>query len=303
MDELKEELDLASDPLLGAAREREYQPITVPLRGSYNTSRVSRFPQNGELALNSSERVQMRTTVISALSIGLLLIIILHLPPSQLSKQLSDHFHYLNPGYFNPDLASSAPNPLPSSAFFSDIPFAKVDTGDLKEGEEVPAWATKEGSGGYSLEEELGRMKRGGRSWNGTHAWEKTVLIISLECVVRRSVFFHSLTCCIATAAYERTISNDISLRIFSKSLEKVRLRTNFLQTLFPTLTLKSLAGLRAKFLRPVFPTLTFPNHYSLMYVPSPSLTPNRIDRIGSIVLDYTLPRMELSRMISSTSS
>ena len=37
MDELKEELDLASDPLLGPARKG----VSTPVRGSYNTSRVS----------------------------------------------------------------------------------------------------------------------------------------------------------------------------------------------------------------------------------------------------------------------
>ena len=57
--------------------------------------------------------------------------------------------------------------------------------GDLNEGEKVPAWATTDKSGGYSLQEELGRLESGGRSWNGTHTWEKTLLIISLECVAR----------------------------------------------------------------------------------------------------------------------
>ena len=64
-----------------------------------------------------------------------------------------------------------------------------------REGEKVPAWAVEAGGGNYDRAEELRRMGEGeGRSWNGTHAWEKTVLIISLEYVFPNPISLPQLT-------------------------------------------------------------------------------------------------------------
>lgn len=66
-----------------------------------------------------------------------------------------------------------APNPLPPDAKFADVPFAAV--GAPIDGD-TPAWAGGD-DGASKLEGGGGE----GARWNGTHWWDRTVLLVSLD--------------------------------------------------------------------------------------------------------------------------
>lgn len=80
-------------------------------------------------------------------------------------------------GVYDPDRAAVAPNPLPTDAVFGTIPFAKVGESKDKSGK-VPNWAGGDW-GDAEAEKEL--VGGGGKRWNGTHWFDPTVIIISLD--------------------------------------------------------------------------------------------------------------------------
>ncbi|GEM10469.1 type I phosphodiesterase/nucleotide pyrophosphatase/phosphate transferase family protein [Rhodotorula toruloides] len=127
----------------------------------------------------------------------------------------------LSAGVYRPDLAHVAPNPLPSDGKYADVPFAQVGQSWDKSGK-TPTWA-----GGDWGEKELEGGLRGGqgRRWNGTHWWDPTVVLISLD-GVRADHLERGLT---------------------------------------PHLLNISRKGIRAEYMEPSFPSLTFPNHWTLL--------------------------------------
>ncbi|BGP50447.1 hypothetical protein JCM10450v2_006366 [Rhodotorula kratochvilovae] len=147
-------------------------------------------------------------------------------PYSRLSSSSSSSASYysgaaLTAGVFSPSGAALAANPLPSSAKFGDIPFAKVGESKDKSGK-TPTWA---GGDWGEKEFEQGLVGGDGRRWNGTHWWQPTVLLVSLD-GVRADYLERGLT---------------------------------------PHLLNISQKGVRAEYLKPSFPSLTFPNHWSLL--------------------------------------
>ncbi|SCZ89552.1 BZ3500_MvSof-1268-A1-R1_Chr1-1g01253 [Microbotryum saponariae] len=171
--------------------------------------------------------VSLRTVLLSILSIVVLLLMILLFHPA---SPYAYHFNYpssdyykghpeLKPGTFssNPALAK---NPLPEDAHFNDVPFAQVGDNRLAHDKQTPHWAG--GDGGAAKEE---KEKTSGWRSNGTHWFDRTVILVSLD-GVRSDYLTRNLT---------------------------------------PHLLSVSKKGLRAESLQPSFPTLTFPNHYSLI--------------------------------------
>lgn len=80
-------------------------------------------------------------------------------------------------GVYDSSRAAVAPNPLPSDAVFADIPFAKVGGSKDKSGK-VPVWA---GGDWGEAQAEKERVGGPGMRWNGTHWFEPTVIMISLD--------------------------------------------------------------------------------------------------------------------------
>lgn len=78
----------------------------------------------------------------------------------------------LTPGTFSPS-GAIVPNPLPSGAKFGDVPFASLGASLA---EETPGWAGGD-DGAAKLEGGGGN----GARWNGTHWWDRTVLLVSLD--------------------------------------------------------------------------------------------------------------------------
>ncbi|BGP34102.1 hypothetical protein JCM10296v2_005917 [Rhodotorula toruloides] len=146
--------------------------------------------------------------------------------PSTLpSLSASDATYYsgqaLAAGVYAPDFAHVAANPLPSDQKYGDVPFAQVGQSWDKSGK-TPTWAGGDW-GEKELEGELG--EGGGRRWNGTHWWDPTVILISLD-GVRADYLERGLT---------------------------------------PHLLNISRKGIRAQYMEPSFPSLTFPNHWTLL--------------------------------------
>ncbi|KAL8277172.1 hypothetical protein RQP46_010420 [Phenoliferia psychrophenolica] len=201
--------------------------------------------------LSRGMRIRRWTWTISFRSILLslfgLLALLLVLTLFRHNSPLPSYYHSstLPIGTFSPD-GTIAPNPLPPDAKFADVPFASV--GPPIDGN-TPAWAGGD-DGTSKLEGEGGD----GVKWNGTHWWDRTVLLVSLDGV---------------RADY----------------LEK---------GLTPHLVGIAKKGLRAEYLKPVFPSLTFPNHYSLitgLYPASHGIVANDfIDPLNGKEFDYTEP-------------
>ncbi|GAA5894436.1 hypothetical protein JCM6882_004821 [Rhodosporidiobolus microsporus] len=115
----------------------------------------------------------------------------------------------------------SAPNPLDADSKYASVPFAKLG-GSWSSSGKTPTWAGGD-DGEKELEEGLGPGR--GRRWNGTHWWDPTVILVSLD-GVRADYLERGLT---------------------------------------PHLLNISRKGMRAEYLQPVFPSLTFPNHWSIL--------------------------------------
>lgn len=80
-------------------------------------------------------------------------------------------------GVYDADHAAVAKNPLPTDAVFGDIPFAKVGESKDKSGK-VPNWA---GGDWGEADAEKNLAAGDGKRWNGTHWFDPTVLVISLD--------------------------------------------------------------------------------------------------------------------------
>lgn len=125
-------------------------------------------------------------------------------------------------GLYSPLTGAISPNPLPEGAKFGDVPFASVGGSKARESA-VPNWAG--GDGGAKQQESTMSASEGrNMRWNGTHWWEPTVLLVSLD-GVRADYLERGLT---------------------------------------PNLLQLSKKGLRAEYLQPQFPSLTFVNHWSI---------------------------------------
>ncbi|GAA5991727.1 hypothetical protein JCM10908_001113 [Rhodotorula pacifica] len=177
-------------------------------------------------------RIPLRTLFFSGLFVAVLLLLAALFHPSSpyssygssLLSSSTDVYYGgtdLAAGVYDPSHAAVAPNPLPTDATFGDIPFAKVGESKDKSGR-VPNWAGGDW-GDAEAEKELVAGK--GKRWNGTHWFDPTVIIISLD-GVRTDYLEEGLT---------------------------------------PHLLDISRRGIRAEYMRPSFPTLTFPNHWSLL--------------------------------------
>lgn len=178
------------------------------------------------------QRLSLRTLFFSALFVAaVVLLAALFHPSSPYSNygssllSASTDIYYsgadLAAGVYDPDHAAVAPNPLPTDATFADIPFAKVGESKDKSGK-VPNWAGGDW-GDAEAEKEL--VGGAGKRWNGTHWFDPTVILISLDGV--------------GTDYLEEGLT--------------------------PHLLDISRRGIRAEYLRPSFPTLTFPNHWTLL--------------------------------------
>ncbi|KAK4700203.1 hypothetical protein P7C70_g6048, partial [Phenoliferia sp. Uapishka_3] len=195
-------------------------------------------------------QLSLRSILLCGLAaFSLVLLILLFHPTSAL---LPSYYHSstLLPGTFSSS-ASLAPNPLPPDGKFGDIPFASV--GAPIDGDK-PAWAGgDDGANRIELAEGKGQEGNGAR-WNGTHWFDRTVLLVSLD-GVRADYLERGLT---------------------------------------PHLVGIAKKGLRAEFLKPVFPSLTFPNHYSLitgLYPASHGIVANDfIDPLTGKEFVYTEP-------------
>ncbi|GAA5867801.1 hypothetical protein JCM3774_005857 [Rhodotorula dairenensis] len=177
-------------------------------------------------------RVPLRTLFFVGLSVAVVLLLAALFHPSSpysnygssLLSASTDVYYGgsdLPAGVYDPDRAAVAPNPLPTDAVFGTIPFAKVGESKDKSGN-VPNWAGGDW-GDAEAEKEL--VGGGGKRWNGTHWFDPTVILISLD-GVRTDYLEEGLT---------------------------------------PHLLDISRKGIRAEYMRPSFPTLTFPNHWSLL--------------------------------------
>ncbi|GAA5823294.1 hypothetical protein JCM11251_007556 [Rhodosporidiobolus azoricus] len=124
-------------------------------------------------------------------------------------------------GLYSPSTGYTAQNPLESDSKYAGIPFAKV--GGTKQGDgRTPTWA----GGDEGESEVVGKLgPGGGRRWNGTHWWDPTVILVSLD-GVRADYLERGLT---------------------------------------PHLLNISRKGMRAEYLEPCFPSITFPNHWSIL--------------------------------------
>ncbi|GAA5873558.1 hypothetical protein JCM8547_005618 [Rhodosporidiobolus lusitaniae] len=160
-------------------------------------------------------RIKPRTILLSFLFVTVLLLLLFLFHPSSpyVSSSRSSGL-YSSHGYVSP-------NPLGSDSKYGDVPFAKVGASWEGNGK-TPTWA-----GGDNGEKELESKLTGGggRRWNGTHWWDPTVILISLD-GVRADYLERGLT---------------------------------------PHLLNISRRGLRADYLQPAFPSLTFPNHWSIL--------------------------------------
>ncbi|GAA6063297.1 hypothetical protein JCM10212_001416 [Sporobolomyces blumeae] len=204
--------------------------------------------------LSWRERLNLRprTVVLSILSLSILVLLLVFFHPARsLSLAFStdsgpssnpvsyDSSSYysgapLSIGLFDPLTGQLAPNPLESDAKFGDAPFAKVGESWDSNGH-VPEWAG--GDGGANEVEQT--LTAGGRRWNGTHWWDPTVILVSID-GMRAEYLERGLT---------------------------------------PNLLDTSRKGLRADYLEPVFPSLTFPNHWSMLtglYPASHGIVSNR---------------------------
>ncbi|KAI5478563.1 type I phosphodiesterase/nucleotide pyrophosphatase/phosphate transferase family protein [Pseudohyphozyma bogoriensis] len=172
-------------------------------------------------------QIRVRTILLSLLAIlSLLTLLFFFHPPaslSHLSEQVSTsltgyysgHLYNSSVGLFSPT-GVVADNPLPSDAKFGDVPFASLgrpQSTDIP----TPAWAGGNG--------EIDPAGRPGKYWNGTHWYDKTVILMSLD-----------------------GFRADYLEKGFSPFTFNVSRR-----------------GLKADYLKPVFPSLTFPNHYSIL--------------------------------------
>ncbi|CEQ40678.1 SPOSA6832_02317 [Sporobolomyces salmonicolor] len=171
-----------------------------------------------------------RTILFSILFLTVALLLGLLFHPSSLyahpvSHASSDYYASsgLSIGLFSPASGELAANPLEKGSTYAGVPFAKVG-GSLDQEGKTPTWAGGD-AGAKELEENLG--EGGGRRWNGTHWWDPTVILLSMD-GMRADYLTRGLT---------------------------------------PHLLNISRKGVRAEYLKPVFPTLTFPNHWSLLYV------------------------------------
>lgn len=169
-------------------------------------------PEGDPVPPNASKRSWLRTAALTALSlVALVAIAALFHPSSPLRKHLpsinpADYYHgnFDGVGTFSDD-AQFAPNPLPTDDKFGDVPFAAVGK---------PLAPPKSN----------GATSDTARS-NGTHLFEKTVIIVSLD-GVRPDYLSKAKT---------------------------------------PHLLDLGTRGIMAEHLEPIFPSLTFPNHWTLM--------------------------------------
>jgi len=131
--------------------------------------------------------VSPRTLAFSALFITSLVLLTAFFRPSTFTRTSSSSSSSsssswysgasLVPGVYDSSAADLAANPLPSGAKLDDIPFARVGSSKDKSGK-TPAWA----GGDWGMKEyEKGLVGGGGRRWNGSHFWEPTVLLVSLD--------------------------------------------------------------------------------------------------------------------------
>ncbi|BGP18628.1 hypothetical protein JCM10213_004177 [Rhodosporidiobolus nylandii] len=158
-------------------------------------------------------RIAPRTIALSLLSLTVALLLLFLFHPSSPYRRAPSGLYSSHGTWVS--------NPLPSDSKYGGVPFAKVGA-SLGNGGNTPTWA-----GGDNGEKELERLIKpgGGRRWNGTHWWDPTVILVSLD-GVRADYLERGLT---------------------------------------PHLLNISRKGLRAEYLEPVFPSLTFPNHWSIL--------------------------------------
>ncbi|KAK4056973.1 hypothetical protein OIO90_001873 [Microbotryomycetes sp. JL221] len=179
------------------------------------------------------DRVSLRSVLLSALAVGMLLLLAALFHPSSpyyysstmsskgLTGWYSGDISDMAAGVYSPESAIIADNPLPSGAKFGDVPFAAVG-GSKASASAVPEWA---GGDGGANKAESALKDTSGLRWNGTHWFEPTVLVVSLDGV-----------------------------------------RPDYLtQQTTPHLLEIAERGLRSEYLQPVFPSLTFPNHWTLL--------------------------------------
>ncbi|KAM0750332.1 Phosphodiest-domain-containing protein [Meredithblackwellia eburnea MCA 4105] len=205
-DDTAEESGRDKEGLLSGVQKEEQDEGTVPL-------------VQDRKAWLGRVQISIRTWLLLLLTFFVLLLIIALFHPSSALTAATKYYHSdsLKPGTFSSD-GILADNPLPSGAGYADVPFASL--GPAVSGVPKPGWAG--GDDGNSL---LEGGKTEGALWNGTHWWDRTVLLVSLD-GVRRDYLDKGLT---------------------------------------PHLIGAARKGLKAEYLKPVFPSLTFPNHYSLI--------------------------------------
>ena len=151
------------------------------------------------------QRLSLRMLFFSALFVAVLLFLAALFHPSSpysnygssLLSASTDIYYSgadLAAGVYDPDHAAVAPNPLPTDAVFADIPFAKVGESKDKSGK-VPNWA---GGDWGDAEAEKDLVGGEGKRWNGTHWFDPTVILISLDGVRYVCAFAHQKYCAIS---------------------------------------------------------------------------------------------------------
>ncbi|KAK4052450.1 hypothetical protein OIV83_002252 [Microbotryomycetes sp. JL201] len=178
--------------------------------------------------------VRARTVLLSGLAVAAIVLLAALFHPSSpyyysssststlgLTGWYSGDAASLPAGVYSPESAVLAKNPLPSGAKFGDIPFAGLG-GSKASASAVPEWA---GGDGGAKDAEKHLQDTSNLRWNGTHWFEPTVILVSLD-GVRPDYLEQGVT---------------------------------------PHLSEIGRQGLRADFLQPVWPSLTFPNHYTIL--------------------------------------
>lgn len=169
----------------------------------------ARSHEDDELNSPCNAQTPLRLVLLGCVALGSAVLVLAILRPSMpfLSSSASsetlpalsasDAAYYsgqaLAAGVYAPDAARVAPNPLPSDGKYADVPFAQVGQSWDKSGK-TPTWAGGDW-GEEELEKELDAGE--GRAWNGTHWWDPTVILISLDGVrcVRGVLFVWQRSC------------------------------------------------------------------------------------------------------------
>ncbi|GAA5941532.1 uncharacterized protein JCM15063_001613 [Sporobolomyces koalae] len=223
-DEARDEKRLLAHDELDTERDERDEDADEMIRAQSTRAWTDRLP------------VRPRTLVLSLLSLSILVALFAFFHPRRESSSVPgvshDSTEYysgfpLEIGLYDPRVGHLSANPLPKDATFADVPFASIGH-SWDESGRVPEWAGGD-AGANSLEGKLN--SQAGRFSNGTHWWDKTVILVIVQ------------------GMSSELLSNEST----------------------PELVDLAKHGMRAEYLEPVAPTLSAPNVWSILTGLNPS--------------------------------